>query len=399
MKKLFQNILELKKALGVSIHFTSQNEYNISYCLLSRKKGLIDIESFGDIEYLKDLGSIASGSPLFLNISGKVVIEKVLDFSENKNYIRAAFPSNTEYEFMFQVFEQTTKTVVSIIRKDKAESLITEIKSLSLLPIGLSIGLASSSKGISAIETFDNETLILFDKGIQFLENEIISLQNETELFKDIFIEQKKFNAGQFIAFSTGLNAFYEKNDQIGVLEVLEFEKKDHFQKTIFDKLKLGIPLFFLICLLINFAFYLMALKENGQLLGTDIQNNGIVESLDKLKTEIENKENFLKNSNWLAQSKVSYYSDQIGLLIPNQIGLTVLDVFPATLVKKNNTKSYSFSNKEIKIEGVSESLKSVNDWKQTLQKQKWIKDVELISYLQDNQRKDISFELKLTLF
>ncbi len=395
MLEIFSKILKVKSAVGLSIHFVNQNEYEIAYCIVSESKGNLSIDDYKQIASLGDLKNIVKDKALYLNISGKVVLEKIIQ--EIDHEAESAFPNSELNDFYYQLFEQDSHTISSLIRKEKAAVIIESLMNLDLNPIALSIGISISSNAFQNISELNNEFYCLLGKEIKLNKSQILSIDNSKNESDSFYIDNNNLTQNEFIAFASAMSFLFEEGN-IEVYKVLENQKENFLYKQIFDKLKIAIPVFFLVVLLINFLLFSNLLSKNELLTQGDSLNKTSINQLEVLKNDVKRKQDFLKETNWLSQSKVSYYADQIGLLLPSKIALIKLDIFPAKLIKKNNTKEYRFDNKTIFIEGYSDNLEELNKWKLLLQKQKWIQDIELVFYKQETERKSISFELKLNL-
>jgi Tfp pilus assembly protein PilN len=387
------NQINFKSVLGLNFHFVNQNDYIISYCLLSNIQNKIDIVDCKEDVDIDIISQQFPNTPIFLNLSGKIIIEKCIDAS----LVDLAFPSINKDEFIFQTHQQSTFSIASILRKEKFNSVNTILKASNLSPILLSLGTVST---INAIHSLDNEYhhLEIFDTKITYEEDEIRKIENIDFIDEIYTVSNKGVKGGSLLAFSTGLNAFVNKNDRIQTYDVFQTAYNEFLMQYIYNKLLYVIPILLLIIFGINYTIFQNEKKVNEALNAQNIQNQTILNDLDSLKNEIKTKNDFLNETNWLAQSKVSFYADEIASLKPSSITLTILDIFPAETVLKNESINYQFSNKIIVIEGTSQNLRDLNNWKLSLQNQKWVSKVALEYYNQENELKDIAFTLKINL-
>lgn len=395
---LLSKISKHNNALGLSIHFVSQNEYEIAYCLISIEKGQLTIAEKNSIASLEEIPQEIKNLALYINISGKVVLEKVDELSEEDLIIEKAFPNSEVNNFYYQGYSNLNISISSLIRKEKIDELINDLKDKEFMPISVSIGLAVLDNAFEKISELNEINYTVLGKEIYLKDNNIDSYQKNNFDSQMFYIDNNSLSEQEYLAFAAALNILNAREESISISNVLDKEKEDYKHKLLFDKLKIGLPLFFLILLLVNFFLFTNVLDKNNTLSQKDLLNKTTLNQLESLKTEVAKKQAFLKESNWLSQSKVSYYSDQIGLLLPKKISLNQLDIFPAKFIKKNKTKDYEFQTDIILVDGVSNSLEELNNWKLKLQKQQWIKDIELLSYNQEASSKNISFSLKINL-
>lgn len=390
--------ISFKKVLAIAIHFTSQDEYQLSYVFLVYQKDKIELKSYGTVKKIAELQEQYLNLPIFLNISGKVILEKEMPFLKEK-VIEKAFPTIHLEDFYTQHFSTENNTWVSIIRKNKVDNIIEEIKESRLFPTHLSLGAFMFSTSMQHIESIPF-SIDFFEQTI-CLENEVLNIAtlefSETTQNNKYIVDDKTLNTMELLAFSTALS-YYVIPNHINIQEdIFQQAKKDISYQALFNQLKLKIPIFLFFILLVNALFFIQLNNKNEVLRQQYNQNTTTLAQLDTLKKEVEKKKYFLKQSKWLQQSKISYIADQIGASLPSSITLISLNIFPATMIKKNNVKDYQF-DKNILIKGNAKNLTELNQWKQKLHNHKWIKSEELLFYEQINKSKAIFFELKISL-
>lgn len=390
--------ISFKKALAIAIHFTSQDEYQLSYVFLVYQKDKIELKSYGTVKKIAELQEQYLNLPVFLNISGKVILEKEMPLLKEK-VIEKAFPTIHLEDFYTQHFSTENNTWVSIIRKNKVDNIIEEIKESRLFPTHLSLGSFMFSTSMQHIESIPF-SIDFFEQTI-CLENEVLNIAtlefSETTQNNKYIVDDKTLNTMELLAFSTALS-YYVIPNHINIQEdIFQQAKKDISYQALFNQLKLKIPIFLFFILLVNALFFIQLNNKNEVLRQQYNQNTTTLAQLDTLKKEVEKKKYFLKQSKWLQQSKISYIADQIGASLPSSITLISLNIFPATMIKKNNVKDYQF-DKNILIKGNAKNLTELNQWKQKLHNHKWIKSEELLFYEQINKSKAIFFELKISL-
>lgn len=390
--------ISFKKVLAIAIHFTSQDEYQLSYVFLVYQKDKIELKSYGTVKKISELQEQYQSLPVFLNVSGKVILEKEMPLLKEK-VIEKAFPTIHLEDFYTQHFSTENNTWVSIIRKNKVDNIIKEIKESRLFPIHISLGAFMFSTSMQHIESIPF-SIDFFEQTI-CLENEVLNIAtlefSETTQNNKYIVDDKTLNTMELLAFSTALS-YYVIPNHINIQEdIFQQAKKDISYQTLFNQLKLKIPIFLFFILLVNALFFIQLNNKNEVLRQQYNQNTTTLAQLDTLKEEVEKKKYFLKQSKWLQQSKISYIADQIGASLPSSITLISLNIFPATMIKKNNVKDYQF-DKNILIKGNAKNLTELNQWKQKLHNHKWIKSEELLFYEQINKSKAIFFELKISL-
>jgi Tfp pilus assembly protein PilN len=394
LKILDFDILGLSQVAGVSITYTSQTEYSISFCLLQKKRGEISIvnsaESLDRLEEIKTL--LPKGIPVVLNISGKIILNK--EFPVDTDEKDRVLPVNQPDDFYIYEVEADTTIGISISRKSVIEDFLVEFASLGISVINLSIGPYSASN-LWSYELVEDTNIPV---GVGNLcRNEI---DNRVEYRssvanREISISEQAISGNLVLSYTNALISLLKGNP--GEFSSDRPEKLvDGYQfKQIISKTKyLVLGVVFLI-LIINFLTFDSLRKKEAQITGQLQLNSGILAKRDSLETILRVKESFIE---YIGNNKTyySYFLDEIAATVPSKITLSKLDINP--LDGKIQKKEAIKVQRKIVIAGVAGSSLILNQWINKLENLEWTKEVIVLNYSRNEESGKGEFLVELEI-
>lgn len=381
----FSNILSPKSFLGISLIIEEGSVKNMSYCLLKQRgEGLhIEDHKFEVRDY--DLNQFKN-IPIVVNISGQGVITKAVSaaFDNNRSLIDRSFPGLDQGEFYIQYAQDS---FCSIIRKDLVNKILLELNSMgNVVGVVLNHFAVLEAKNLiknSTVFSFSNMEFSFTDKNV----TTVISKSSKNSFDVDgIQLQDEEFSA---------FSAAYQMvlNEDAVWVEGLPLDSIDEFiQKSIFHKLKIGVPLLLLTVLLINFFLFSKFYSENIALNDFMGKNGKLIFELDSLKSQVEIKENYLNSESWFSSSKNSFYLDRLATTIPKEISLISVNVSPQ--IENESSNTLEFNKNEILIEAKGESTIDVNSWVHRLDNEYWVDDHEILGLSQEKNNGEVGIEL-----
>ncbi len=392
------NIIGINEVAGISVTYTSMQEYELSYCLLKRKRGNISIveskATLKDIELLKSL--LPKNIPVALNISGKVVLNKeIVDEGEGAGPDHLMFGPGLEDFYHFEV-ESPSTTGKSYCRKNIVDSLLDEFSAHNINVIRLSIGpypacnyweygLASADsiplcngelKKTNTEGSFQFVPTNNVEKGALVLAGQTLpppltipyidALQIILKLSPGIFPDEKPNN----------------------IIENYLF--RHYINKTKF--LVLGVVF---IALMLNY-FAFESFRKQASILSAELEmNSGTIAKRDSLESILKAKENFI---DYIGKNRTfySFYLDEIAATIPAKIVLDKLDINP--LSKKMQKKEPLTFVKKIRISGSANTSLTLNQWVNKMEELIWIDEVIVLDYYRDEDNSKGIFLIDLKL-
>lgn len=381
---------------GVEHTNTVANE-QIHFLVLKKKKEALDTEKLGVVNNISELEKeLPKNQHLYLIINNEQVLTKKLDGTITfEKAITKAFSNLNRSDFYTEILNTTNNTFVSICRKDIVDPILNTYKKQNLNVIGFSLGNLISSQLSSLI---NSDTINTSNARIDFENNQISTIQY-TE-----YTEHEKYNINgleidynQLLSLS-GIISYYTENQQTqsNFEDVLANLNTNFKQKRVFDVgMKTGLGLI-LSLLLISFLVFSNYNEKVNQLSNENMVSENLKNTLLKLKAKTIKKRKLFKEVTSSANSKVSFYIDELGNFLPESVLLNRLQYQPKTKAIKKN-KEILVHNNSIIIKGKSSDSNQFSTWIESLEKTTWISKVSITNY-GTGKKKTTEFELKLSI-
>lgn len=348
---------------------------------ISKSKTLTD---FSEVK-----NAISKKNTLLLNFSGRGVVNKMVE--SKADYIKEVlFNGSSEDFYVYTLFEDQNN-FVSISRKEGVNEQFKLLERAGFKPVDFSLGpfvSALSQQFLNQdIILLENWTLVFQDKSLinfssRDTSNEIYEIGNETLHSRDI------------VLFSSLLNFLYPSDKIQYDNAFLGENSREQKLRRIFDYLAFGSLLFFLVALLSSYA--LLNYFNNGYVKYEQqlYHFNDDYFQMKKMEEDLQNKQFIARNSGVLSKNFLSFYINEIGVSIPNEIILSNLKINPISKKIKTNEKIEIESN-TILLEGNAKRSASVNKWVKELREYDWINKIEILNLNTNSGNKD-SFSIKI---
>ena len=126
--------------------------------------------------------------------------------------------------------------------------------------------------------------------------------------------------------------------------------------------------------------------------------NEGDLQTIKTLESEVESKRKFMEETGILDPSRTSYLADRIAETVPSAIQLTGMFINPLQKKMSKDEDGVNFDENIININGLSKRSTYLNDWIVTLEKYDWIGEILVVNYTQDNEINAGEFNLEVRL-
>lgn len=382
--------------------------YRFNFISVKKKKQnkieFIDEESTIDnFDTLKN--SIDTKIPICLVINGKGIISKKVATDKDENIetlLQKVLPNALSSDFCVRSYpSDDSNNFVSLIRKSQLEKIVEEFIKNKIFIIDVFWGPFIVGSLIPLIGNTNSE---LSSENYKFtLHNQKITDYTtidipEKETFK---IENENIHIQSMIALGGLIFHFFENNgiNTSNIPCVVNCEKEFTYSR-LFTKIGWSILVFMFSILLINFILFGYYDKEKQKLSGQVNQYNDLLINLDTLKKSIAQKQDLLESSGLSGSTKNSFYADRIASTIKTGITLTKLAVTPVEKTNNNNQneEGYTFKKEYILINGTTNSSTYLNEWVKEMKKLKWVKEVIIKNYTQENNLKPAVFTIEIKI-
>ena len=391
------------KVAGINVMIGNDNNLLINALILSNAKGKIDIEQqYDNINDLNELfEQITPNIPLVLNIDGKGIIHKkiVSKDREDATLINQVFPNANTDDFYIQKSSVNDEEVyISLVRKENILSILDEISKRKFYLLALYLGPFALTRIIDLLTT-GNEINTAGYK-ISFNEFTIVNL---TKLPQDseemaVEIDNTNISSTQIVPFSACLEYLLPHIDNIeNNIEDLDEQKEEYKYRNAFFMVGKGALVFFLLILLINYLIF-SSLNKKNSLLSQEYNNSiNLITQIETLNSTLAQKKEFISKTGFKNAGKISYYADRIGMLIPESVRLTRLDLNPLQKKYKEG-EEVNFEYNKIRISGVSSNVISFNEMMKLIKDEVWVQSAEILSYNQEDLKSVGIFEIEIVL-
>jgi Tfp pilus assembly protein PilN len=408
MAGLLSGLLKDKQAASIEVIIQPDNQRLYNFILVKEEKGSIYIDKskigITDPEELKKL--LPSNVPVSLILNGKGIMHRIIPVTDKDTdtlLLQKILPNAQIQDFYIQQFPATeNKVAVSVIRKDQFQLTIDEFSSFSQQIISVFSGpfIAANLLPLINANSDENETLHFSTYKLQF-ENRVLYsfdiLHEKTE--KEYDFSGNKVPSPLMLVFAGALSFFI--SDTTGIknnIEYINFNRDEFRQKKLFRLQLGGILSFLFLAMLINFLVFSSFFSKKNKLSAQVSLVQNQLQMHDTLLKEIKQKKTFLEEAGLLEDSKLSFYADQLAADLPSYITLTELNVNPLVKNATPEGEVLNITNKFIKLSGHCSLTTILNEWINTLEKKKWIKNVRMINYSQLKSSEPGEFTLEIYL-
>lgn len=387
----FENIITGNNYYGVEVCFTDKGQTYFITEVKKDKSGLTIGQTFtvSNLEAAKQ--KIPNKVPVIITFTGQGVINKLE--SDDGNYQSKIIFNSNPNDFYWSKYKVGDSLFVSVSRKTKIEAELEKWQEAGYFVVKSYIGSFVSNnvqKILSepCVET-SQETLC-------FEEGKLISFSaNDTLEEKRYIIGDQELSSFYIIGFSAVLDYLYPNEWLENTLDYFAHHKKEFFYKNLFNKLGKVFVVFLFISLL---GSYLLLDRYQQKLLDLSLELNAkeaAYNDVIRLKQDKSNKEEILNSSGIYSSHFLSYYASQLTSVMPADILLESMSIFPENK-KDAKDGAILFKSNQIIISGQVKVNKLLSVWVKEIKKMDWVKVVEIVDFDRWNSKN--KFVIKIYL-
>jgi hypothetical protein len=394
LDKLSVNIFNTKNkyyVIGISSKIKSL-KYNL--VTLEFKNENLKIYNFVSFETFEDcLKNLIKDYPIILHIESENVLNKVTEKKEN--YKRELIFNANIDDFYFYEFSENNKIFTSIIRKNKIDKYILEIKKVNRFVVHSTFGpfvLANLIPFTTEYKVLSSENYsIIIEEGklISFVKKEENS-RLEYEINGDIITKEELPLFASFLDLKSS-------NDKVENEVSFLLKNKSEYQFKSWEK-KIGATLLITIIILLLVSHNLHTYYQ-GRLAEKNIEyqlSQKIINEFKFLKKEKVLKEAILQKSGIINVNFITKYIKDIGNSISKDVILKSINVFPPKNKIREDEEIEFYSNVII-VKGEALNDNSFNRWTIELKNLSWLKKMNIIEYNRDSKNSKM-FILKIII-
>lgn len=371
-----------------------QDANNQKYSLLTFKKtkeklNIVENKSFSKIDSL--LEAIDVKLPVVLSVDGKGVLNKKID---NTNDIDLAWQKNIDFDTIYHTsYTLKNNIFMSFCRKNVVEDWLTVFESKKIQIIDIYIG---SFISVLLAENLNVNSIVSGNLSLDLEQNELLNF-TKLELTPDLnyTIAENLVSNYTLPLYGIALH-YFVKSDSISKSEWNNKSIDEVIYRKVFATFGLIILVGFLISLLFSYLSIQHYASKNAELNIQNVYSNKAYQQIVSLEEQKKDKEKIIKDSGFLSDKFLSFYSYEIIKSIPNSISLNELNIAPLQKVVKHNEK-VEITPGTIFAKGVTIDENEFNNWLKNLKKFDWIAKFELES-LKKDKKNNTQFSLKILI-
>jgi Tfp pilus assembly protein PilN len=403
------NMLKSKAAAGLEVIILPDGSYQLHLVILKKQKSTLlteiqreSLSSFTEVQQLID-----PKIPLVLIINGKGIVHRKVSSSGNDTpatLLNKLLPNAQVDDFVIQKTAATAEEIfVSVIRLNALTDLIQELVKNKLTNIAacfLGPFVITNLLPLLSHDQISNEQLRISNFRLQIREQQITNI----ETTGDIANEQLRIGGDLLpqqlaIPFAGALSYFTGSATDIFNAVLLNELKEEFKQKQKFELRGWILLVATFLILIINYFIFNNYWSRNKEMNAQLELTQAALQRYDKLKTEFDQKKQFLEQNGLLENSRTSYYADQLSKELPSSMQFTGLEIHPLKKKKAGEDESgFLFENKLIRVSGNCQRNTELNEWMKKIKKQNWVEDIVLSNYRQDNAKENGFFQIEIKL-
>ena len=381
---------------GVLLYNASPGGAFYSYYRVTQTKGqasiapLVQAKTIGELKEI--LPFLTSDVPLLLSYQGEGLVQRI--YQGKRNELSRYIPNIEPRDYLIQQHEMTDEmTFVALLRKEKMESVLTQLSNLGISVTNVLLGFYGFIK-IPELFYQDNGKLIV---GAHYLEieNKIAktvgkSILSDAEPPKEI--ADKKDH--EILAIATAITFFIgQQIPEDSELPILGHNFKEmvaaKFNKSLFKYAGPSI----LGILLINFLVldHLRAELQSTELTRTETEN--MVGQVERLKKEISSEKEFGLKANLGKSHVFAFYADRLAAMNLKGIRFEEISVDPVK-TKIREDELIQIDRGVIVLKGIATQADDFGNLLVQLKMVPWISKIDKQVYIFDHDTGSAKFEV-----
>ncbi len=376
-------------------HACSEAKEHFHGLFLKKKKNEFIIANHKTTTALDSiLDDIPKLTPVFITINNQHTLQKVAHqhFSSTKDAVNFCFPALEQDAFYITVAPVGASTLVTLCRKEIVSEIIAFYQSKNITLLSISLG---NSNIYTLVPHLNTKSF--------YTSNFKIDIDSQHTKLTEIAPPQTSYLlngltlSNQYLLSLASLLTLYVKPEHRSNFAPLNAQLLKTFIHNRIYYYGLRTSIAFIFCLLlINSFLFITYQKKTNQLRQDLFLMQKDQSSRDLLKERLQDHKNLVTNLTENANSKVSYFLDEIGISVPKSVILNTL-YYQLPLKKIKNDKKIEIDSNKIIISGTVNNSDDFTPWIRELSALSWIKSSRVIDY-GTGKEKFISFSIELIL-
>ena len=381
LKKVISYLSEGFDYTGIEI--TESEGENVFFVLqLSRRKGELLVRHKKRINTIDELPAhIPKNNLLLVCLNTSKVLTKEMETIGSANteeIVHQAFPSLDLDKYYYEVIQDTSRPIVTIVKKEAIAETIRKIKELQLNIYGFTIGISAIQNLLPYLR---NRSITLSNKLIHLEDRQIALIVPKNRFLSEEYtINGLQLTSEYLLSFAQILGHLNQREHKANFEEVSERLKWEFKNHRFFNHMSRYALAFFVLLLLFNFVLYNFYFEEVTNHNASISSMDSLKHTLETLETSVKRKEERTATLNNASSSKVTKYLDLLAQEIPATILLDEIKYRP--LIKPvRASKPILLEDGTLLLAGTSKNSDDFSLWIRDLEKYPWIHTVVPMDY------------------
>lgn len=398
--KAIRDRLKYRRVFILQVFFREQEPPLVSCCLAGMKAGKVDIlERWENLVSGERLPSKISAGvlPVYLHVAGEGVLVRELEHVHTEQSLSELLPGFQDKHYFHQLEAiGQGRQLLTLVRKDLIEEFLKDPEMEKLHVGGLFIGPSPVIRLSSYLE-MDNGDVQLDGYCLSFKGKQLEHVRRNTAESSDNAIDfaGTRIRTGELVSLTCSILAFGNQQAYTyGDLVLRNGLKATFYAYWGRAVLRIGLGVL-LVLLVVNFLLFDHLFKQKTSLESELASNNTLLRDLNNLNALVEQKQNFIKENKLDEFYYLSYFADQLGLPVPEDVRLDKL-VFNSVEQKIKPNQAIIFRKGTLVCEGTAETVESYRQLISQLKGESWVKRFLNQNYIYKPGDAKASFKLEL---
>lgn len=368
---------------------------------VKRKKGELTITKNVHLNELMELKKHAKLSkPLYLVFNTSNVVTKLFESNVQMNdeaVVAQKFPGLNFENFYFQLVTYGDSSILSVVKKELLNKLLTRLTEMKLSVAGFSLGPGALHTLLPFIQngriSTNTEELSLMQtkNGISEISK---TVPKETSVYKINGLHVENTGLLSFAGILKFLSSPIPKNSNFG--NVGQDYLSSFRSNRMFELLRgtfLAVVLLVLLGNFLVFSYYHSTVQKSTEHLAIDAENKKALAMLKRRVGEKETKVDAVLSS---STSRSSFYLDELGATVPGSIVLSEI-VYQPFLKPVQEKKQIELHKNRVEVLGTCRAPEDFSQWIAKLEGLEWVVSVETMDYDYQSRNSSI-FKLRINV-
>jgi hypothetical protein len=344
-----------------------------------------------DLDLTSLLKLLNGRHPVCIVVTGKGLLRKQIRDGDMENAVRNIIQSGNVDHFVWNSFGDE----LWIARKELLDQLLLPFResSHSVVWLMMGTGLLTNLKELLPLGSITSRRYTIINNHV------IITVeQSNNPVSNEVLLSHFMLPADGLIAFAAGYCYFSalpaEQFTNLHNIVAVDRTNWNYRRRIRNTGITACVVLFALLVVnMFTFSFF------NKRAVELERQNKGslnVMEKYDSLNQQYKQRKDFLEKSGLNLDMDFAWMSDQIAMMVPVDIHLTSMVLFPISI--DESIKSWTIRTGIITIEGSSRHPSWVNEYVQKLKTLEWIKDVEILYFMNEKPDELGVFKIQITI-